>query len=148
MNARRASLADLLPPEGDLAGHGGDAATRALRNALDGLGDLALAVGGVVCLLLLDVQVLGVLADDNHVDRLGGGQDGLHGPDVGVQVQLLPQRDDGRAVALDGGGGGADGAEQGSVALVLEHLDRLVREGRARLLEGLEAGLEVDELEL
>ena len=97
------AVADALPPGGDLAGHVGDAVAGALGDALDGLGDLA--VGAVVGLLLLDVQVLGVLADDDEVDWVGegsGGSDGLDGPHVRVQVQALAEADDGAAVALGG----------------------------------------------
>jgi hypothetical protein len=98
------AVADALSPGRDLAGHVGDAVAGALGDALDGLGDLA--VGTIVGLLLLDVQVLGVLADDDEVDRVGecgGGSDGLDGPHVGVQVQALAEADDGAAVALGRG---------------------------------------------
>jgi hypothetical protein len=118
----------------------------ALGDALDGLGDLA--VGGVKGALVLDVKVLCVLADDDHVDGLDGGGDGLYGADVGVEVELLAEGDDGGGVALDGGGGGGDGAEEGAVAAVAEGLDGLVGEGGAGALKGLEAGLEGDEVEL
>jgi hypothetical protein len=101
-------------------------------------------VGG----LLLDVQILSVLADNDHVDGLGGGQDGLDGADVGVEVELLAQGDDGARVALDGLGGRAHGTEQGTITLILEDLDGLVGEGGAGLLKGLEAGLEVDKVKL
>lgn len=67
-----AGVADLLPAEGNVAGHGGDAEGGALRDALDGLGDAA-GLGGLARRLLLDVEVLGVLADNDHVDGLGGG---------------------------------------------------------------------------
>jgi hypothetical protein len=58
-----------------------------LRDALDGFGDFA--VGAIVGLLLFDVEVLGVLADDDEVDGVregGGGNDGLDGSDVCVEV--------------------------------------------------------------
>jgi hypothetical protein len=77
----------LLEAGGDLAGHVGDAVAGALGDALDGLCDLA--VGAVVGLFFLDVQVLGVLAHDDEVDWVweGGGRgDGLDGADVGVEV--------------------------------------------------------------
>ena len=78
-----------------------------LGDALDGLGDLA--VGAVEGLLLLNVQVLGVLADDDQVDGVAfaaadGGLDGAH---VGVQVELLAESDDGGRVAGDLGARGA-----------------------------------------
>ena len=48
-----------------------------------------------------DVQPLGVLPDDDEVDLLvaAARDDRLHGPHVGVEVELLPQRDGDRAVA-------------------------------------------------
>lgn len=145
VDARVAGRADLLPAQSNLAGDGGDVAAGALRDALDGLGDLA--VGGVVGLFLLDVEVLGVLADNDHVDWLGGGGDRLDGADVGVEGEALAQGDDGGGVALDGRGGGGNGAEETAVA-ALESLDRLLGEGDAGLLKGFPAGLEVDEVEL
>jgi hypothetical protein len=45
-------------------------------------------------------------------------------------------------------GGRADGAEEGALALVAQHIDGGVGQGRAGLLKGLEAGLEVDKVEL
>lgn len=146
VDARGAGFADLLAAQGDVASHGGDAERGLLGDALDGLGNLAL--GGVAGGLLLDVEVLGVLTDNDHVDGLGGGHDGLDGAHVGVEVELLAEGDDGGRVALDGLGGRADGAEEGAIALILEHLDGLVGQGGAGLLKGLEAGLEVDEVEL
>ena len=145
VDAGGAGGADLLAAEGDLAGHGGDARAGALGDALDGLGDLAL--GGVVCLFLLDVEVLGVFPDNDHVDWLGGVEDRLDGADVGVEVELLAQGHDGGGVALYGRGGGAHGAKERAVAVGFEDGDRLVGEGGPSLLEGLEACLEVDEFE-
>ena len=146
MDAGGARLAELLAAHRNVAGHGGDAERGLFGDALDGLGDFA--VGSVVRLLLLDVEVLGVLADDDHVNGLGGAQDGLDGADVGVEVEALAKGDNGRRVALDGVRRGADGAEEGAIALVAQDVDGGVGEGRARLLKGLEAGLEVDKVEL
>lgn len=146
VNGRGTSLADALARERDLSGDDGDAVGGLLRDALDCLGDEG-AVWGVVGALLLDVEVLCVLADDDHVDWVCGGHDGLDGADVCVEVEALAEGDDGGGVALDGGGGGLDSAEEGAVALVLEDLDGLVGEGGAGLLEGLEAGFEVDKVE-
>lgn len=101
--------ADVLAAESDLTGDGGNARRGPLGNALDGLGDLA--VGTLLGCLLLHVQVLGVLADDDQVNGLAvaaaGG--GLDGADVGVQVELLAESDDGRRVTGDLGAGGAKG---------------------------------------
>lgn len=146
VDARDARLADPLATEGDVTGHGGDAEAGLVRDALDGLGDLAL--GGVVRLLLLDVQILGVLPDDDHIDRLLVRADGLDRTDVGVEVELLAQGDDRGGVALDGGRRGGDGAEESTITVGLENGDGLVGQGGAGLLEGLEACLEGDEVEL
>lgn len=138
-------LADLLAAQRNVAGHGGNAERGLFGDALDGLGDLAL--GGVARGLLLDVEILGVLADNDHVDGLGGGQDGLDGADVGIEVEALSEGDNGRGVALDGVGGRADGAEERALALVAQDIDGGIGEGRAGLFKGLEAGLEVDKVE-
>jgi hypothetical protein len=45
-------------------------------------------------------------------------------------------------------GGRADGAEEGALALVAQDVDGGVGQRGARLLKGLEAGLEVDKVEL
>lgn len=151
VHAAGAAVAHVLAPLGDLAGHLGDAVARAARDALDGLG-LGAAVGAVGGGgLLLDVQVLGVLAHNDHVDVLlaeQAGGDALDGTDVGEQVELLAQGDDGGRVALDGGRGGLDGAEEGAVAVGLEDADGVVGEGGARLFKVLEAGVQVDKGEL
>lgn len=141
-----ASIADALAREGDLSGHDGDAVGGGLGDTLDCLCDEG-SVWGSEGALVLDVEVLCVLADDDHVDWVGGRHDGLYGADVGVEVEALAEGDDGGGVALDGCGGGLDGAEEGAIALVLEDLDGLVGEGGTGLLEGLEAGFEVDKVE-
>lgn len=41
-----------------------------------------------------------------------------------------------------------DRAKQRAVTLLLQHIDRLVRESSAGLLEGIETGIEVDKGEL
>lgn len=151
VDTARAGVAHLLPPLGDLAGHGGDAVARTAGDTLDRLGggSAAGSVGSGV--LLLDVQVLGVLTHDNHVDQLLAEQargDALDGADVGVEVELLAKGDDGRGVALNGLGGRLYGAEQRTVAFCLEGVDGLLREGSTGLFEGLETGFEVDKGEL
>lgn len=45
-------------------------------------------------------------------------------------------------------GGRADGAEERALALVAQHVDGGIGQGGASLLKGLEAGLEVDKVEL
>lgn len=146
VDAGSTGITDLLTTESNVTSHGSDAERSLLRDALNGLGDLAL--GGLVGGLLLDVQILSVLADNDHIDGLGGCQDGLDGSDVGVEVELLAQGDDGARVALDGLSRRAHGSEQGAIALILEDLDGLVGEGGTGLLKSLEAGLEVDKVKL
>lgn len=85
-----------------------------LGDALDGLGDLA--IGGIIRLLFLDIQIFGVLADDDEIDGVGeggGGSHGLDGADVGVQVESLAESDNGRRVAFGGRGGRAGGGAEG-----------------------------------
>lgn len=119
VDGRRARVADALARLCDLGGDDGDAVGGRLGDTLDCLCDEGAVWGGEGA-LLLDVEVLGVLAHDDHVDWVLGGHDGLDGADVGVEVEALAEGDDGGGVALDGGGGGLDGAEEGAVALVLE----------------------------
>ena len=90
------SGADVLAAERNLTGDVGDAERGLLGDTLDGLGDLAVrALDGA---LFLHVQVLSVLTDDDQVNGLAiavaGGS--LNGADVGVQVELLAQSDNGR----------------------------------------------------
>jgi len=139
-------VADTLATESNVTGHGGDTARGTLGDALDGLGDLA--VLGVVCLLLLDVQVLGVLADNDKVNGVGehgGVLDALDGTNVGVQVKTLAEGDNGRRVALSRGRGRAHGTEESTIALLLQRVDGLLGQGNASLLEGLETSFQVDE---
>lgn len=99
------AVPDTLSPCCDLASHVGDAVAGVLGNAFDGLGDLA--VGTIVCLLLLHIKILGVLADNDKVDGVresGGRDDRLDGSDVCVKVQALAEADNGAAVALGGCG--------------------------------------------
>lgn len=90
-------------------------------------------------------EALGVFTDDGHVD---GARvvilDALDGPDVRVQVHLLPERDDRARVPLDFVTRTRDRAEHGRGAVRLERGDRLAREGGAGLLEVFEAGVERD----
>lgn len=106
----RGHIADLLAAQGDFTGDGGDARRGALGDTLDSLGNLA--VGGVLGGFLLDIEILSVLADDDQVDGVAaafaGG--GLDGADVGVEVELLAEGDDGRGVAGNLGAGGAAGS--------------------------------------
>lgn len=99
------ALALLVAAQGDLAGHGGDARRRAGRDALDGLG-VDGALGRVaVRLLLFHVEVLGVLAHDDHVDGLRDRGERLDGPHVGVEVELLAEGDLFFLFATRGAGG-------------------------------------------
>lgn len=90
------SVADFLAAERNLTSDVGDAERGMFGDTLDGLGDLAVrALDGA---LFLHVQVLGVLADDDQVNGLaiavaGGGLDRAN---IGVQVELLAESDNGR----------------------------------------------------
>ena len=103
------SRADALTAERNLTGDVGDAERCMLGDTLDGLGNLA--VRGVDGALFLHVQVLGVLADDDQINGLAVAVAGgcLDRADVGVQIELLAESDNGRRVAGDLGAGGALG---------------------------------------
>lgn len=118
-----ARVADRLPAQGDLPGHGGDAVRGAFGDAFDRLRYLAGAIGGVEGSFFLDVEVLGVLAHDDEVDGGGGGGDGLHGADVGVEVEFLAQGDNGGGVSGDLFSGGGDGPEEGAGAFGAQGVD-------------------------
>lgn len=146
--AHAGGIAHPLAAECNVACHFGDAERGTLGDALDGLGDLA--IGGVVRLLLLDVEVFCVLADDDEVDgvgEFGRGLDRFHGPDVGVEVEAFAEAHDGRGIALCWGRGGADCSEEGTVAGGFEGFDGGFGEGGTRLLETVESSVEVGELE-
>lgn len=118
-----------------------DAATRLRAYPLDGFGDQALPVRRGEGALLLDVQVLCVFAHDDEVDFAAAIAHALHGADVGVEVELLAEGDDGGGVAFDFGGGGGDGAEEGGVAVGAQVVDGGGGERGAGLLEvGVAAG--------
>jgi len=146
VDARHARITNLLAANGDITSHGCDAEGRFVGNTLDGLGDLA--VGALVRLLLLDVEVFGILADNDQVNGFGGRHDGLDGANICIQVEALAEGDNGRRVALDSMGRGADGAEEGTMTFVPQHVDGGIRERTPSLLEGLETRLEIDEVEL
>lgn len=139
-----ALLASSLAGQGELKSNLSDASRGTLGDTLDGLGDLGAILKGAGG-LLLDVEILGVLADD---DEVGVGVYGLDGADVGVEIELLAESDDGRGVAGYTGGRRGNGTEESTLALVLEYLDGLVRKRVSSALEGTPAGLKVDEIEL
>ena len=67
-------------------------------------------------------KTLGVLPDNDEVDGSSVHPlDALDGADVGVQVQVLSQRDDGGRVPGDLVRWGRDRTEHGSVTFLLEH---------------------------
>ncbi len=146
MDALRTAGARLCRCSAICAGNRGNAAAGLLRDALDGLGNFAIL--SFECLLLLDVQILGVLAHNNHVDLPGVGPDRLDGPHICVQIHLLTEADDRGRVALDWRRWGADSAEQSAIAVGAENLNGLVGESLAMLLERAESGFKVEELEL
>lgn len=138
--------ADLLAAESDFAGHGCDAAGGFFGNAFDCFGDLAaIAGGGVESAFLFHVQVFCVFPHDDEIDGFFRGRDGFDRADVGVEVELLAEGDDGGGVAGHAFGGGGYGAEEGGVTFGAEGLDGAGGEGGAGFLEGGVAGWEVRE---
>lgn len=104
----RGGIADLLSAKGNFTGNGSDAGRGALGDLLDGPGDLA--IGGLLGALFLHVEILGVLADNDEVDGVTGAaaECSLNGADIGEEVKLLAEGDDGGRVASDLGGWRAD----------------------------------------
>ena len=166
----RGSGADVLAAESDLTSDGGDTARGTLGDTLDSLGNLAVgALGGA---LLLHVKVLGVLADNDEVNRVtvAATDSGLDGANIGEEVELLAQSDNGGRVTSDLGAGGArgwrslsagpswwdtivgldlpDSTEKSAIALLLQSVDGLVGQSSSGLLESVVASLEVNEVEL
>ena len=139
------AIAQFLPLESDGGGHGGYAVGCALGDAFYCFSDFAGAIWGGEGALFFYVEVFCVFADDDEVDWVLGGEGGLDGADVGVEVELFTEGDDGGGVAWYLFGGGADGSEEGAVTFFLERFDGFVGEGYACLLEGFVAGGEVDE---
>lgn len=84
-------LAGSLASQGELKSNLSDASGGTLRDALDGLSDLGAILEGTGG-LLLDVEIFGVLADN---DEIGVGVYGLDGADIGVKVELLTESDNG-----------------------------------------------------
>lgn len=109
----RLLLPHLLPPHGNLTCDVGDAPRRLGRDPLDRFGDLSVAAGVRVRLLLLHVQVLGVFPHDHQVDRVWcrGGERGrqrrLAWSYIRVQRQFLPERHDRGRVPCNFGRWGA-----------------------------------------
>lgn len=74
-------------------------------------------------------QAFRVFTNDDAVNELFivlGTPDANNGSNVGIQIQLLPQLDDGRAVTLNLVRRAGDGSEHGTVTVILESLDRLL----------------------
>ena len=113
------AIAKLLPLQSDGAGHGGYAVACALGDAFDCFGDFAGAIWGWEGALFLYVEVFCVFADDDEVNWVFGGEGGFDGADVGVEVELFTEGDDGGGVACYFFGGGADGSEEGAVTFFL-----------------------------
>lgn len=139
------AIAKFLPLESDGAGHGGYAVACALGDAFYCFGDSSGAIWGREGALFLYVEVFCVFADDDEVDWSFGGEGSFDGADVGVEVELFAEGDDGGGVACYFFGGGADGSEEGTVTFCLERLDGFVGKGYACFLEGFVAGGEIDE---
>ena len=102
-----------------------------------------LGLGGALLDLEAGVDVLGVLAEDHHVDLLGvlhrrrHALEPAHGPQADVEVEDLAQGDVERAdAAADRRGERALDADE----VLAEGVDRLVGQPVARLVERLLAG--------
>lgn len=91
----------------------------ALGDAFYCFGDFAGAIWGRVGALFFYVKVFCVFADDDEVDWAFGGEGGLDGADVGVEVELFAEGNDGGGVACNFFGGGADSSEEGAVTFFL-----------------------------
>ena len=167
----RGHVTDLLATQGNLSGDGCDAGRCLFGDPLDGLRNLA--VGGFLGLFVLDVEVLGVLPDNDHVDGVtavltAGGLNRTH---VGIKVHLLAESDNRRGVAGDLGAWGAihgrnqesepsiiqhtasvtnspDSSEQSSIAFLLQSLQGLVGQGRTRPVESIKPSIQVDKAEV
>ncbi|MNF47950.1 hypothetical protein D3C84_291650 [compost metagenome] len=88
------------------------------------------------------VKAFAVLAKDDEVDARPGGNAGpaAHRAQVGVELELLAQLQDGAAVAGDPlPGGGRNGAEQAGAAIP-QGLEGGLRHGAAAALEAVPAG--------
>ena len=139
------AIAQFLPLQSDGAGHGCYAVGCALRDSFDCFGDFAGAIWGSEGAFFFYVEVFCVFADDDEVDWRFGGEGSFDGADVGVEVEFFAEGDDGGGVACYLLCRGADCSEEGAVTFFLKRFDGSVGEGYACLLEGLEAGGEVDE---
>lgn len=94
-------------------------------------------------------ETLRVLSNNCHVDHSSSGSlDALDRSYVGVEIHLLTESDDGRAVAGDLVRRARNGTEHGSVAFLLQRLDRDRRQRGSRLLEALESCIQLYECRL
>lgn len=100
----RGGIANLLAAKSNFTSNSSDAGRGALGDLLDSPGDLA--VGGLLSALFLHVEILGVLADNDEVNGVPGAaaEGGLNGADIGEEVELLAESDDGGGVTGDLGG--------------------------------------------
>ncbi len=100
----RGGIADLLAAKSNFTSNSSDAGRSALGDLLDGPGNLA--VGSLFSALFLHVEILGVLADNDEVNGVTGtaADGGLDGADIGEEVELLAESDDGGGVTGDLGG--------------------------------------------
>jgi hypothetical protein len=140
------SLTKCLTSQSELKSNLSNVLGGGLGDTLDSLGDLGSVLEGTGG-LLLNVKVLGVLADDDKVDGVSAG-DGLDGTDVGVESETLTEGDNGGGVAGNLGGGGGNGSEESTVTLLLEDLNGLLGKSSSGGLEGSPSCLKVGEAEL
>lgn len=86
MDAGGAGISNLLSPQGDFSSHARDAMRGTLGDAFDSFGNLSAAIGCIVGLFFLDVEVLCVLTYDDKIDGGSGRGGGLDRTDIGVKV--------------------------------------------------------------
>jgi hypothetical protein len=147
MNASSSAVSEVLSSESNLSCHCCNSERSALRYSLDGLCNLSGSIGSIVCALLLDVQIFGVLSYNNHINWFGRSHNTLHRSDVRVQVETLTEGNNWGRVALDSCGGGADGSEESTITFLLEGLDGPLWKGSTGLLKGLKTSLEIGKRE-
>ncbi len=99
MDTGSTTVPDLLTADSNVAGHSRDPCRGALRDTLYSLGNAAACVGIGVGTFLFNIEVLGILTDDDEVERREGPGDCLYGADVGIQVKSFTEGDNRGGVA-------------------------------------------------
>ena len=146
MDRGSACVTNTLATECDIACHGRDIVRCSLRDAFNCLSDLA-ANGCIICLFLLNVEILRVFTNNDEIYRRLGARDGLDRAYISVQLQTLAECDDWRGVALGSYSRRRDGTEEGTITVRLEGCDSILRESNALLLKCIPTCLVVRKVE-